>query len=88
MSRAFDFRSIHRVTRHRGALGSALILAIGGACLLSGCAAESGWPQAGEFSRISQKILTPQEQQQAVQSMSAEQKAEQDKAIKTIEQHK
>ena len=54
------------------------------------CAAESGagWPQAGDFARISQKVLTPQEQQQAVRSMATEQKAEQDKAIKSIEQGK
>ena len=41
-----------------------------------------------DFSRISQKILSPKEQEQAVQNMSAEQKAEQAKAIEKIEKNK
>ena len=38
-----------------------------------------------DFSRITQKVLTPKEQDQAIQDMTAEQKAEQAKALKTIE---
>ena len=38
-----------------------------------------------DFTRITQKVLTPQEQDQAVKSMTAEQQAEQAKALKTIE---
>jgi hypothetical protein len=56
------------------------------ACLSAGCAAETaGWPQMSDFSRITQKVLTPKEQDQAIQDMTAEQKAEQAKALKTIE---
>ena len=64
--------------------------ALASACLLPGCAAETGagWPQMTDFSRISQKVLTPKEQEQAIQTMSAEQKAEQAKAIQTIEKNK
>ena len=59
-------------------------LAVAG--LTAGCAAETaGWPQMNDFSRITQKVLTPQEQDQAVKSMTAEQQAEQAKALKTIE---
>ena len=58
------------------------------AMVVSGCAGDAGWPQATDFSRISQKVLTPAEQQQAVQSMTADQKTEQDKALKRIEQGK
>ena len=64
----------------------AAALAIG---CCGGCAAETaGWPKMNDFSRISQKVLSPQEQEKAVQSMSAEQKAEQAKAIERIEKTK
>ena len=63
--------------------------------MLPGCAAETGggggggdWPKMTDFSRISQKVLTPKEQEQAIQTMSAEQKAEQAKAIEKIEKNK
>ena len=63
-------------------LAAALVLA----AFAAGCAAEtSGWPQMSDFSRISQKILSPREQDQAIQEMAAEQKSEQAKALKTIE---
>ena len=57
-------------------------------CLLAGCAAETGWPKMSDFSSITQKVLSPQEQEQAVRSMAAEQKAEQAKAIAEIEKNK
>ena len=73
--------------------GAAIVVALAGAVLLPGCAAETGgagggWPKMTDFSRISQKILTPKEQEQAIQTMSAEQKAEQAKAIEKIEKNK
>ncbi len=59
------------------------LVAIG---LMAGCAAETaGWPQMSDFSRITQKVLTPKEQDKAIQDMTAEQQAEQAKALKTIE---
>ena len=71
-------------TRRRG-VACALVCA----ALLTGCAAEtSGWPKMSDFSGISQKVLMPQEQERTVQSMTAEQKAEQTKAIEKIEKNK
>ena len=73
---------INRSTMRRICLVAGLVTA----CLSAGCAAETaGWPQMSDFSRITQKVLTPKEQDQAIQDMTAEQKAEQAKALKTIE---
>jgi hypothetical protein len=67
----------------KAAMAAALL---GGMAVMGGCAAETtAWPKMTDFSRINQKVLTPQEQEQAIQSMSAEQKAEQAKAIEKIE---
>ena len=74
-------------TPNRKRAGTAALLVL--TVLLAGCAAETGgWPRMDDFSRISQKVLTPQEQDQAIKTMSAEQKAEQAKAIQTIEKNK
>jgi len=52
----------------------------------TGCADTStNWPTASDFSRISQKVLTPQEQDQAIKDMSEEQKAAESKARRRIE---
>ena len=75
-------------TKHglRCAVATATIAA---AAFTGGCAAETGgWPKMTDFSRISQKILSPQEQDQAVKNMSAEQQAEQAKALEKIEKNK
>ena len=67
---------------------AAFLAAVAIACC-GGCAAETaGWPKMNDFSRISQKVLSPQEQEQAVQNMTTEQKAEQAKAIARIEKSK
>jgi len=67
-------------------LGLRAVFAVVAVGLLAGCAAETaGWPQVGDFSRISQKILSPKEQDQAIEEMTADQKSEQAKAIKAIE---
>jgi hypothetical protein len=59
------------------------------AASLVGCAGGADqWPKMSDFSRITQKVLTPAEQQQAVQSMTAEQQAEKQKAIQEIEKRK
>lgn len=66
----------------------AAIALVAATTLLGGCAAETGgWPKMNDFSRISQKVLSPKEQEQAIEAMSAEQKAEQAKAIKRIEKN-
>ena len=78
-----------RSYRTRIAKQAMAVAMIAGTCVLAGCAAETGgWPKMTDFSRISQKILTPKEQEQAIQTMTAEQKAEQAKAIETIEKNK
>jgi hypothetical protein len=79
-------RSTRFPLARRAAVAAALTLA----GLLAGCAAETGasWPKMTDFSRISQKVLTPKEQEQAIQTMSAEQKSEQAKAIEKIEKNK
>lgn len=74
-------------TSNRNRVLMAALLSAAG--LLAGCAAETGgWPRMDDFTRIGQKVLTPQEQDQAIKDMSAEQKAEQAKAIQTIERNK
>lgn len=54
---------------------------------LTGCAGDAGdgYPKMTDFSRITQKVLTPQEQEKAIRDMTAEQQAEQKKAVKEIE---
>ena len=81
--------------RHRRVSRVVFATALVGVVVLPGCAAETGggggggdWPKMTDFSRISQKVLTPKEQEQAIQTMSAEQKAEQAKAIEKIEKNK
>jgi hypothetical protein len=80
-------RQINTIQTARRALAGTVLA---GVCLLAGCAAETGagWPKMTDFSRISQKVLTPKEQEQAIQTMSADQKAEQTKAIEKIEKNK
>jgi hypothetical protein len=54
--------------------------------VLGGCAdTSSNWPSATDFSRISQKVLTPQEQQKEIDGLSEEQKAAEKRAIRRIE---
>lgn len=73
-------------SRSLGRLAAAALVAA--TMLVAGCAAETGgYPKMTDFSRITQKVLSPKEQEQAIEAMSSEQKAEQAKAIKAIEKH-
>jgi hypothetical protein len=64
---------------------TALALAVG-VVAVAGCADSAGpWPKMSDFTRINQRTLTPQEQEQAIKGMSEEQQAAEKKAIKKIE---
>jgi type IV pilus biogenesis protein CpaD/CtpE len=55
------------------------------ASLLAGCAESMPVPRLPDFSRITQKVLTPAEQEQAIKAISATQQDQQAQAVKTIE---
>ena len=53
--------------------------------LLAGCAENLPAPPLGDFSRITRKVLTPAEQEQAIKTISNTQQDQQTQAVKTIE---
>jgi dissimilatory sulfite reductase (desulfoviridin) alpha/beta subunit len=61
---------------------------LGLAVLAAGCAGDAGFPKMADFGRITQKVLTPKEQQEAVQGVTSEQQANQQQTIKEIETRK
>ncbi|KAB2849180.1 MAG: hypothetical protein F9K44_08745 [Hyphomicrobiaceae bacterium] len=61
----------------------ALLCAI--SSLLAGCAESIPAPPLPDFSRITQKVLTPAEQEQAIKTISSTQQNQEAQAVKTIE---
>lgn len=55
------------------------------AAALSGCASDSSYPTLPDLARIPQKLLTPQEQKQAIRELSEQKDTERAAAIKKIE---
>ena len=67
-----------------------LILGVLGiaALVLAGCAGDmtdGAYPKMSDFTTITKKVLTPQEQEKEIQSMSSEQQTQYQKAVKEIE---
>jgi hypothetical protein len=57
------------------------------AALLVGCGV-TDYPALPDLTRIQQKILTPQEQEQAIRDLSEQQKVQEKEAIRVIEGNK
>lgn len=62
-------------------LGALTVLAVA----LAGCASDSSYPTLPDLTRIPQKLLTPQEQKQAIRELSEQKETERAAAIKKIE---